>query len=264
MASGVIFETNSRRISISDVYTATKKAINLQEEKPFDIVHCRSYIPSLIGLKLKRSHGVKFIFDMRGFWADERIEGNIWNLKNPIYKFAYRFFKRMELIFLQESDAIITLTENARNELLTWQEVTANRNKIRVIPCCVDPDLFFYENIDPFKQARLRHELGIAEESLVLGYSGSIGTWYLLDEMLHFYTCLLRRQQNAVFLFITPDDAENIYASARHFQIEKEKIIVRYATRDEMPVLLSLCDTAIFFIKNTWSKKAHHQQNWES
>jgi hypothetical protein len=61
-------------------------------EKEFGIVHCRSYITSLAGLWLKKKYKLKFIFDMRGFWADERVEGEIWNIKNPLYKIIYKYF----------------------------------------------------------------------------------------------------------------------------------------------------------------------------
>jgi hypothetical protein len=37
---------------------------------------------------------------MRGFWADERVEGKIWNVKNPVYRKAYQFFKQKEKEFL--------------------------------------------------------------------------------------------------------------------------------------------------------------------
>jgi hypothetical protein len=62
-----------------------------------DIVHCRSYMAALVGLAIKKRYGVKFIFDMRGFWADERIDGGIWKLKNPLHKRIYNYFKRKEI-----------------------------------------------------------------------------------------------------------------------------------------------------------------------
>ena len=58
----------------------------------FDIIHCRSYLPAIFGLKFKKKWNVKMLFDMRGFWADERVEGGLWNLKNPIYKLVYKYF----------------------------------------------------------------------------------------------------------------------------------------------------------------------------
>lgn len=33
------------------------------------VVHARSYVPSVMALALKKLTGIKFLFDMRGFWA---------------------------------------------------------------------------------------------------------------------------------------------------------------------------------------------------
>ena len=49
---------------------------------------------------MKRKHGVKFLFDMRGFWADERVEGGLWNLSNPVFNWAYKYFKKRSANFL--------------------------------------------------------------------------------------------------------------------------------------------------------------------
>src|SRR5207253_1600428 len=39
------------------------------------IVHARSYVPAQIALSSRRARRAPFLFDIRGFWADERIEG---------------------------------------------------------------------------------------------------------------------------------------------------------------------------------------------
>ncbi len=70
-----------------DVYKMQVACKKLCRTNNFDIVHCRSYITSLIGLLLKRKFGLKFIFDMRGFYADERIDGGMWNQSSILYKF---------------------------------------------------------------------------------------------------------------------------------------------------------------------------------
>ena len=85
--------------TIYDVYQLRKTVEQLHNKTPFDIIHCRSYITSLAGLRMKRKHGVKFVFDMRAFYADERVDGKIWNLNNPIFKLVYDFFKRKEAEF---------------------------------------------------------------------------------------------------------------------------------------------------------------------
>ena len=69
-----------------DIFRMYNRAKTLYEKKHFQLIHCRSYITSLIGLRFKKKYNIKFIFDMRGFWADERVDGNLWSLKNPIFK----------------------------------------------------------------------------------------------------------------------------------------------------------------------------------
>src|SRR4051794_33753405 len=69
-----------------DAETLRRVALRMQRRKAFDIVHCRSYIPARAGLALRQRCGVKFLFDMRGFWPDEKVEGNNWDLRNPLYK----------------------------------------------------------------------------------------------------------------------------------------------------------------------------------
>ena len=96
--------------TIKDIRGLSKKAFQLHEQKHFSMVHCRSYLASLIGLKMKLQLGVKFLFDMRGFWIDERLDGNQWNFKNPISKLVYRFFKKKEKQFLENADYTMCLT----------------------------------------------------------------------------------------------------------------------------------------------------------
>lgn len=90
----------------------------------------------------------------------------------------------------------------------------------------------------------------------IISYSGSLGTWYLLDEMLQFFFCLLLKKTEAKFLFITHEPEEKILQQAQQLKIASEKIIIVAGTRDKMPLLLSLSNASIFFIKNSFSKKA--------
>ena len=53
------------------------------------LVHVRSYVPAIIGLALKKILQKKMIFDMRGFWADERVDVRIW----PNYGKLFRLTK---------------------------------------------------------------------------------------------------------------------------------------------------------------------------
>ncbi len=233
-----------------------REASNLYKNNAFHVIHCRSYLASLIGLWFKRKYSTGFIFDMRGFWANERIDGGIWKLSNPLHKWAYRYFKRKELEFIRAADCIVSLTENAKGEMQSWKETAGYRLNIRVVPCCVDMRHFSYEAITKDQTGRFRKELNITEQDFIVSYLGSLGTWYMLDEMLLFFKRLLLVKPEAKFLFITGDDEKDIRKRGAELGIEQEKLLIRSALRHEVPAMVCLSSIALFFIKPLYSKKA--------
>jgi glycosyltransferase involved in cell wall biosynthesis len=221
----------------------------------FDAVHCRSYIPSLIGIHLKRWFGLKFIFDMRGFYADERIDGRIWKQRNLVYRILYRFFKRQEERFLSRADYTICLTERAKKELHSWRLIEGQPIPIKVIPCCADTRFFDPGSISQEEKSRIRQRLSLTDDDFLLMYTGAIGTWYMLEEMFDFFSRLLMKT-NTKFLFITYDEPENILRVARAKKINEDLIRIVKAKHSEVPSLLSICDLSIFFIRPLYSKMA--------
>src|SRR5690554_5356479 len=159
--------------TIKDIQRMKKVALRLHNTVNFDIVHCRSYITAIVGQSLQRKKGLKFVFDMRGFWADERVEGKIWDKNKPVFKRAYQYFKRKEIEFFNEADAIVSLTQKGKQEIKSWKNLP-NLSKIEVIPCCVDLDHFHYKHIVNDTVNEKRKQLSIAEDDFVLGYVGSI------------------------------------------------------------------------------------------
>lgn len=215
------------------------------------IVHCRSYIAAFAGLMLKRSRNTSFIFDMRGFWADERVEGNIWSKTNLIYKIVYTYFKRKEIEFLQQADHVITLTQRSVSIIEALAEKP--NLSVSVIPTCVDEEFFINSKVDLIK---LRQELNIAASDFVLLYVGSLGTWYMLDEMMKLYSLLRKRITNSRFLILTQDSPELLNAICSKYEIPWHDIIFRRAAREAVPAYISLCNWSIFFIKPVFSKIA--------
>lgn len=241
--------------TLYDVLKLKKLATKIVKEKNVKIVHCRSYIAAIVGLHLKKKYGVKFIFDMRGFYADERVDGKIWALSNPIYKQVYKFFKNKENEFLSFADYTVSLTNNGKNEILSWNKPTP-KSPIEVIPCCADLVHFSSENIDNEKKENFKTQLNIAPQDFILSYLGSIGTWYMLPEMLDFFKVLKEYKPTAKFLFITADNPTNILNEAKAKQINEKDLIIIRAERNDVPTLLSLSQLSIFFILPVFSKKA--------
>jgi glycosyltransferase involved in cell wall biosynthesis len=239
-----------------DVSRMRKKAFELHRVFNFSLIHCRSYLSALVGQKMQRKWGTKFLFDMRGFWADERIDGNIWSLNNPVFKVVYNFFKRKEREFFLESDYIVSLTYNGKNEIISWQGFEQLKNKIEVIPCCADLEKFNPENINLVKKDAFKTELNLNDSDFVLGYVGSIGTWYMLDEMLAFFKVLLKSKPNAIFLFISGENRETILSKAIELGIPEDRIRVKSVLHHDVATCISLFSASIFFIRPTFSKKA--------
>ncbi|MBO7593831.1 MAG: glycosyltransferase [Salinivirgaceae bacterium] len=242
--------------TLLDILTIKRMAFKLARQKDFGIVHCRSYISAFVGLVMKRRLGCRFVFDMRGFYADERADGNIWNTKKLIYRLVYNFFKRKEKVFMTESDAIVSLTNAAKNEILQWNLPNVTADKITVIPCCADVNHFDYNTVNQADIGNWRKKLNISPNAFVLSYLGSVGTWYMLPEMMDFFAELLAVHPDAVFLLITRDSMQLILDEAARHGIGADRIIVQPATRNEVPQLAMLSSASLFFIKPVWSKKA--------
>ncbi|HLV42553.1 MAG TPA: glycosyltransferase [Brumimicrobium sp.] len=241
--------------TLKDIKRMKKVAMNLHSTIKFDIVHCRSYISAIVGRFFQKKEGLKFIFDMRGFWADERVEGGIWNLSNPVFKSAFRYFKSKELEFFSHADTIVSLTHNGKKEIESWGNLP-HPLQIEVIPCCVDLERFDPKNIKSDTIATTRESLGITENDFVLGYLGSIGTWYMLPEMLDFYVLLRQQKEKSKFLFLTQEAKEDIHEIAKEKGIPKDEIIVISTKHNEVPRYISIFNLSIFFIRPTFSKKA--------
>ncbi|MBK5270182.1 MAG: glycosyltransferase [Bacteroidia bacterium] len=248
---------NVRPPFLSKLYDQRKMkriAGRLNKDQKFDLIHCRSYVAAASGLKLFLRYKIPFLFDMRGFWVDERIDSGHWNINNPLYRFLYKRYKKKEKKYFSKSAYIISLTQKGKDELINTYEVPSD--KISVIPCCVDLEHFDYKKINEEQKREARKQLRITSEKKVLSYLGSLGGWYMTDEMLDFFLMMKAKIPEAVFLFITHDDRELIVAKASAKGISAEDIYVQPAGRKDVPLYLSLSDWSIFFIKDLYSKKA--------
>jgi glycosyltransferase involved in cell wall biosynthesis len=237
-----------------DVAVLKREATRLHRLKRFDLVHCRSYMAAIAGDWLKRKHGVPFLFDMRGFWADERVERGIWPARNPLFRLAYTYFKRLEAQFFRDADAIVSLTERAKREIESWPSVRRPTASITVIPCCVDLGLF----AEKARGSRwdIRKRLGIANKAPVLLYVGSIGGAYLSREMLKLFRVYRTMRPGARFLFVSGHPREEIERLALEEGVKPDELIIVSAKREDVPTLIAAADIGVSFILVSHSAKA--------
>lgn len=163
-----------------------------------NIIHARGYVSAFIASCLKKTTRIKFIFDMRGFWVEEKVDAGFWHKTSISYKIA----KLLEKMMLNLADQIIVLTEKAKLVLIDCG--VKSPETIEVIPTCVDLDNF--KPLEGLKKDFL-------QDKVVVLYSGSIGTFYGFKDAVEFFKVLLGKEQRSFFLGLInnqPDAAEDI------------------------------------------------------
>jgi glycosyltransferase involved in cell wall biosynthesis len=210
-----------------------------------DVVHSRGYVPLPIALACKWLCGAKLVFDVRGLMAEEYVDAGHWTHGS----LPFRITKWFERRAFRNADSVIVLTERIRDILQsTSKELQASRAPVRVIPCCVDVERFGITE----DRNGARKQLGISGGP-VLAYVGSLGTWYMGEEMVRVFKVLLRMCPQAMFLVLTQTPGEAIKVLESE-DIPPESYVVRTLAPDEVPRALSAADLGIAFIKPCYSK----------
>ena len=112
--------------TVFDICRGYKLIKKLQIKNNYKVIHCRGYIAAIIGYKLKMTYNNSLIFDMRGWFADEKLESGSW--KGLIYKPIYKYFKKLEKTLFIKSDKIISLTHVGKFEILKKKWSTEKKN----------------------------------------------------------------------------------------------------------------------------------------
>lgn len=185
--------------ALYDVWKAKRKAKKILENYDIQIVHCRGYISSIIGNYLKKRFNIKFIFDMRGWWPDEKLESGYW--KKNFYKPVYKYFKGLEKRFFSAADFIVSLTVAGKNEIA--KQGLASEEKIGVIPILVNFSIFHPFDVGIHESTRKK--LGINDRANILIHSGSVGGNYDLNKILKMFEYFAKRFDDSYLILLTKD-----------------------------------------------------------
>ncbi len=231
-----------------DVAAAIRYAGGLVKRNRIEVAHGRNPIMATIALALKRRFGIKMIFDVRGLLADEYVDAGHWRAGSV----NYRLTKAMERRCLAASDGVVTLTERIWPVIKEWDGLRGRSVAHEVIPCCVDLERF---NYDPAAREARRAELNLGGRFVVV-YSGSVGGWYLTEEMADFFAALSKARGDAHFLWLTPSAHDVVRNIMRERGINEDRYTVLAARPAEVASYLSAADAGLAFIKPCFSKLA--------
>ena len=211
-----------------------------------EIVHTRSYLSSLIGLVLKVLFGTKFLFDMRGLWADEKVDSGVWLRKSILYKVS----KKLEKFFLIQADKVISLTESGIEEIKTFNYLKNREIDFEVIRTCADLSLF-----NPSaKKEEINNPMG--DKFFRLGYVGSVSLWYMFEEVLDFFKAVKEIRPLSIMHIVNKGEHCFIRQTLKKYSFTNEEIILETASHSQVADSMKKMDAGIFFIKPYYSKIA--------
>ncbi|MAV82976.1 MAG: hypothetical protein CMI90_05905 [Pelagibacteraceae bacterium] len=194
-----------------------------------NIIHARSYIPALISYFIKKFINIKLIFDMRGFWINERVEWNIWSKKSLIYI----FFKYYEKKIIYNSDAIITLTQIASKIIKNKYSISNSKIKFESIPTCVKL------NANPIK-------FNTNKDNIIISHLGAIGTRYDFDKYLRLGN-LLNKRLNIFHSIINKGEHDYIIDKFTKNNTELLDYEIKYSLPYDINKCLEKVDIGVFF-----------------
>ena len=179
---------------------ATRRRLDevIEETRP-NILHAHS--PVLNGvptLSAGRRHGLPVVYEMRSLWEDAAVD---WG-RARYGDLRYRASRALETYVLRRADAIATICEGLKGEILR-RGIPADR--VTVVPNAV--------NIEQFTMNRkvdvaLQQSLGL-EGRVVLGFIGSFFSFEGLDLLLEAFGRLLRRRPEVRLLLVGGGPEEN-------------------------------------------------------
>lgn len=231
--------TPSAPATAYDIAAGTAAAIAIALRRRIGIVHARSYVAGLMALGVKRATGAKLLFDMRGFWADERVDAGLWPAGGRLYKSA----KRLERNLLLAADHVVTLTNASVREMARFPYLAGRVPPMTVISTCTD-------------LGRFRPDGPASSRPFVLGHVGAVGTWYLFDELLATFKLLTEFEPDARLAIVNRGEHEFIDARLRAMAVDRDRVTLGSADHRDVPAAMRAFSAGSAIIKPVYSKIA--------
>jgi len=209
------------------------------------MLHCRSYLSAMVGLLVKGILRRPYIFDMRGFWADERKDNGM--LKST---FVYNFLKGAERRLIVHAAGIVSLTRSGIREMSSWSYVTPTiASRMIHITTCADIDRYDVA----FQKTAGRD---FSAQTFTLIYVGSFGPLHAKDHMLAFLGAVMTKYPLCKAVLVLSAIPKELETELTGHGLTKERIKVTSLPHHQIPDIMSEGDIGFFFIPPKYSKKA--------
>jgi glycosyltransferase involved in cell wall biosynthesis len=230
-----------------DAIAGIVRARRIARSRGIQIIHARGYVPALIALGARGAGRAAFLFDMRGFWVDEKVEAGHWAAGGMLYRLG----KWWERRFYAAADAVVSLTAAGVRAIPQLGVQLPAGVPVVVIPTCADLQRF---SPGP-KDATLAAQLGLTGAP-VIGCVGTMGNWYMRQDMIDCLAAFAASWPTLRILIVTRDDRDALRADLERAGVPGGRLAITGASFAEMPRYIRLFDAGLFFIKPTFAKRA--------
>lgn len=202
-----------------------------------DVLHAHSpVLNALPAIHVGRRLGIPVVYEVRAFWEDAAVDHGTsreWGVR-------YRLTRGLESYALKRADAITTICEGLRSDILGRG---IRPEKITVIPNAVDIDKFSTnESDDP----RLAAELGL-DGKLLLGFVGSFYAYEGLSVLLRALPKMLSANPDIRVLLVGggPQEKE-LRAMANQPDLKGKVIFTGRIPHDQVRRYYNLIDILVY------------------
>jgi len=202
-----------------------------------DLLHAHSpCLNGIAAIRLGRRLGLPVVYEMRSSWEDAAVDHGTTTEGSV----RYRLSRAIETWTLRHADAVTTICEGLRSDILSRGIVS---EQVTVIPNAVDPAAFpVVESPD----GPLRQELGL-NDAFTLGFVGSFYGYEGLDTLLDALPLILEFEPRTRILLVGGGfEGERLRAHATRLGITDRAIFVGRVPHEQVARYYSLIDLLVY------------------
>jgi glycosyltransferase involved in cell wall biosynthesis len=212
-------------------------------------IHCRSYIPALMGALVRTVTPTRLVFDMRGLFVDEYLFAGAFREGTARLAFARWLERRL----LSLSDVTVVVSGSFRDHLLARPDLTdlIRPERIVVIPNRVDLGRF----AAALGQRAAEREARGWSDAVVGVFVGSMSAWHRVDLAVRIAAEVMEELPEVRFVAAVYPSTGRVERLAAEAGLPADRTDFVTAGVEEMPALLSAADFGFMLIERHVSKR---------
>jgi len=228
---------------VNDFLSFTKQVGKLTKVHGIKLIICRSSLAGGIGHRVSMKTTIPYVVESFEPHASYMLESGVWRKFDPRYWVEIYFQKKQRV----HAHYLLPVAANYANELI---RKGVKKEKIIVVPCVVDLDLFYRRNDQGHKI-----NLNIANGTVIGIYAGKFGGLYYDREAFQIFAHAKKVFRNFCLIILTPSNKSDIEVKLNEEGFLKEDYRLMKVNHSEVINYLSISDFAFATYKPSASKK---------